>query len=66
MLISTPQDIASKARCLVRRHGVGAAEIISREAAELGRTGDLRRQDEAYLLLSEIERLTMLGNTLGH
>lgn len=66
MLTSTPQEIAFRARHLVRRHGVGAAEIITREAAELGRAGDLRRQDEAYLVLSEIERLTMLGKEPGH
>lgn len=58
MLISSPQDIASQARFLVQRYGVDAAEIATRRAAERGRAGDLRGQDEAYLLLSEIERLT--------
>jgi hypothetical protein len=66
MLTSSPQDIAFRARHLIRRHGVGAAEIVTQEAVELGRTGDLRRQDEAYLVLTEIERLTRGGKEIGH
>ncbi|MGE5505054.1 MAG: hypothetical protein ACM31L_11580 [Actinomycetota bacterium] len=64
MLMTSKDDIARSARTLVLRHGAEAPSILEREAADLGRRGDLREQDRTYLILNEVERL--LSSTLRH
>ena len=48
-------DIAQAAQTLIEHHGRGAAEHARRHAETLGRSGDLRGQDAALLVLNAVE-----------
>ena len=58
MLSPDPDEIMRSARWLVLRYGPHAAAMAREQA---GRTAASREQDMAFLVLSEVEKMTMAG-----
>ena len=62
MLTADPEDIARSARRMLISYGPHAVDIARERVRETDRPGDIREQDIAFLVLSEVERLSLKRN----
>ncbi|CAA7626802.1 hypothetical protein [Magnetospirillum sp. SS-4] len=57
MLTADPEEITRSAHRMLVSYGAHAIDIARERVREAGRPHDIREQDIAFLVLSEVERL---------
>jgi hypothetical protein len=61
MLTASPEDISRAARRMLISYGSHAIDIARERALETGRPDDIRERDLAFMVLSEVEKMTRKG-----